>query len=144
MRSGLVALVLGLALFVGVSSARADDGGNKQMATHKITQAKSYVGLKPFYATILDNDRPVGLLLVSIGLHIPNAELRAQTLRAMPLLRDRYVRNLMVFTAAAVRPWRQPDVNVIADRLQRVTNRVLHSKGAKVLLGQVMIRISSH
>ena len=142
MRSGAKTLVLGLAFATALvaAPARADDG--KQMPAHKITQAVSYVGLNPMYATVLDNGRPVGLLLVSIGLNIPDATLRASVLRALPVLRDSYLRNLMSFTAAAVRPWRQPDVNVIARRMQGVTDRSLHSQGAKVLLGQVMIRIS--
>ncbi len=142
MRSGAKTLALGLAFAAALAAApaRADDG--KQMPAHKITQAKSYVGLNPMYATVLDNGRPVGLLLVSIGLNIPDATLRASVLRALPVLRDSYLRNLMSFTAAAVRPWRQPDVNVIARRMQGVTDRSLHSQGAKVLLGQVMIRIS--
>ena len=142
MRSGAKTLALGLAFATALvaAPARADDG--KQMPAHKITQAKSYVGLNPMYATVLDNGRPVGLLLVSIGLNIPDATLRASVLRALPVLRDSYLRNLMSFTAAAVRPWRQPDVNVIARRMQGVTDRSLHSQGAKVLLGQVMIRIS--
>ena len=142
MRSGAKTLALGLAFATALvaAPARADDG--KQMPAHKITQAVSYVGLNPMYATVLDNGRPVGLLLVSIGLNIPDATLRASVLRALPVLRDSYLRTLMSFTAAAVRPWRQPDVNVIARRMQGVTDHSLHSQGAKVLLGQVMIRIS--
>ena len=144
MRSGanrLALLLFLLAAFAaGLASARADE--DKPRATHKITQAESYVGLNPIYATVLDNGRPVGLLLVSIGLDIPDTALRAQAERALPILRDSYVRNLMTFTAAAVRPWRQPDVEVIARRLQRVTDRALKTKGAQVLLGQVMLRIS--
>jgi hypothetical protein len=142
MRSGAKTLALGMAFaaVLAAAPARADNG--KQMPAHKITQAKSYIGLNPMYATILDNGRPVGLLLVSIGLNIPDATLRDAVQRALPVLRDCYVRNLMAFTAAAVRPWRQPNVNVIARRMQGVTNRLLHAKGAKVLLGQVMIRIS--
>jgi len=41
-----------------------------------------------------------------------------------------------------VRPWQQPDVSVIADRLQRVTDRALKKKGARVLLAQVAMRIT--
>jgi hypothetical protein len=132
-----------LALFaLGIAPARAADAGDKTAPEHKITQAESYVGLDPMYATILDNGRPVGLLLVSIGLDIPNAELRDQANRALPLLRDSYVRSLMTFTAVAVRPWRQPDVSIIATRLQHVTDKVLRRNGAKVLLGQIVIQIS--
>lgn len=142
MRSGAKILALGLAFAAVLAAAPACAADSKQMAEHKITQAKSYVGLNPMYATVLDNGRPVGLLLVSIGLDIPDPALRASVMRALPLLRDSYIRNLMVFTAAAVRPWRQPDVDVIARRMQGVTDRTLHAKGAKVLLGQVMLRIS--
>jgi hypothetical protein len=64
-----LALILAAPLLAGLAAvpARADD--DKQMAEHKITQAKSYVPLDPMYATILDNGRPVGLLLVAIGLN---------------------------------------------------------------------------
>ncbi len=143
MRSGLSALVPVAAVVCGLTltagPVRAD---GKQMPQHKITQAKSYLALQPMYATIIDNGRPVGLLLVAIGLNIPDADLRDRTVDAMPILYDSYVRSLMSFTAAAVRPWEQPDVNLISTRLQHVTDRVLRSKGAQVLLSQVVIRIS--
>jgi len=147
MRSRLTSFALSLAVAVTLGAslattpARAGDDG-KQMAEHKITQAKSFVPVDPMYATILDNGRPVGLLLVAIGLNIPSDDLRDQAQHALPVLRDAYLRNLMTFSAAAVRPWQQPDVAVIAARLQRVTDRVLRKEGAQVLLGQVMIRVS--
>jgi hypothetical protein len=142
MRSSGPILALAALLLVALGPASARAGDDKPMPEHKITQAESYVGLNPMYATILDNGRPVGLLLVSIGLNIPDEHLRSETIRALPVLRDFYLRNLMTYTATAVRPWRQPDVEMIARRMQGVTNRALHSKGAQVLLGQVMIRIS--
>lgn len=146
MRSGLpaYALVLAIAasLVAGLAATPAHADDDKQMAAHKITQDKSYIALDPMYATILDNGRPVGLLLVAIGLNIPDDGLRNVAQNAMPVLRDSYVRSLMTFSAAAVRPWKQPNVDVISRRLQRVTDRALHAKGAEVLLAQVMIRIS--
>lgn len=135
MRSGALALALCLAATLPALAA-----DQKAMASHKITQAVSYVGLNPIYATVLDDGRPAGFLLVSIGLDIPDARLRDQVNAALPLLRDAYVRNLMAFAAAAVRPREQPDVDLIARRLQAVTDRELHGPGARVLLGQVMLR----
>ncbi|HEV2563432.1 MAG TPA: hypothetical protein VGT78_14955 [Rhizomicrobium sp.] len=119
--------------------ARADDA---PMPVHKVTQLESFVMVEPMYATIIDADRPCGLLLVAIGLDIPNAELRGTAEHALPILRDAYLRNLMTYTAANVRPWRQPDVNEISARLQRVTDRALKKTGARVLLSQVAIRIT--
>jgi flagellar basal body-associated protein FliL len=107
---------------------------------HKETQSDSFIMVEPMYTTIVDSGRPQGMLLVAIGLDIPNAGLRAEVEHGMPVLRDMYVRSLMAFTAAAVRPYQQPDVGMIADRLQRLTDKALHKKGARVLLAQVAIQ----
>lgn len=138
MRSAGFALVL--AALLSLPFAHAAKAA--QMAPHRITQLESYMALEPMYATILDGDRPIGLLLVAIGLNVPDAALRAKAKRALPLLRDAYVRNLISFAAVAVRPAKQPDVTLIAKRLQRVTDRTLAGAGAQVLLGQVAIRIT--
>jgi hypothetical protein len=109
---------------------------------HKVTQSESYVPFEPVYATVLDAGRPCGLLMVHFGLDIPDSALRDETTRSQPVLRDAYVRSLLAFTATAVRPWRQPDVDTIAARLQRITDRALKKKGAKVLLAQVAMRLT--
>ena len=137
MRS-LVFLV-GLCSLVLVNEAAAGDAPAPE---HKVTQSESYIMLEPMYATVMDAGKPGGLLMVAIGLDIPDPWLRGQAEHAMPLLRDDYVRNLLNYAAAAVRPWRQPDVNEIQARLQRVTDRALKKAGARVLLAQVAIRVT--
>lgn len=87
---------------------------------HKVIQSESYTMIEPMYATMFDAGRASGTLMVAIGLDIPDAKLREAANHAMPLLRDDYVRSLMSFTSAAVRPCEQPDVTQIAARLQRV------------------------
>jgi hypothetical protein len=42
-----------------------------------------------------------------------------------------------------VRTDEQPDVGLIADRLQAVTDRALKKKGARILLAQVAIRVTA-
>jgi flagellar basal body-associated protein FliL len=128
----------GLTLLALVNAARADG----TMPAHKVTQSESYIMLEPIYATVLDGGRPNGLLMVAIGLDIPDAWLRGEAERAMPLLRDDYVRSLMSYTASVVRPNRQPDVDDIARRLQRVTDRALQRTGARVLLAEVAFHVS--
>jgi hypothetical protein len=140
MRSSVLCISILLALGLA-SQARAEDG--QQMPVHKVTQSESYIMLVPMYATIMDGDRPAGLLLVAIGLDIPDPKLRADAERAMPLLRDDYIRNLMSFTWTHVRVAEPPDVEAIADRLQRVTDRALHRTGARVLLAQVASRVTN-
>jgi hypothetical protein len=128
-----------LLALAALAPARADEDTRPQ---HRITQSDSYTMLEPMYATIVENGSPRGLAMVAIGLDIPNAELRGEAARIMPVLRDAYVRNLVSFSAAAIRPWQQPDVTIIARRLQGVTDRVLQKKGARVLLAQVAIRMT--
>jgi flagellar basal body-associated protein FliL len=132
--------VTALALVLLGASARAEDA--RKGPRHKITQSPSYVEIDPLYATILDVDRPVGMLLIGIGLDIPDARLRSQAENAMPVLRDAFVRNLMSYGSTSVRIWKQPDVTEIAARLQRVTDRALGRKGARLLLAQVAMRLT--
>lgn len=135
-------LLAALALLLLAAPARAADGGGPKGAKHKVTQSLSYMMIEPIYATILDADKPVGMLMIGIGIDIPDARLREEADHAMPILRDAFVRNLMNFSATAVRTWRQPNVAEIAARLQGVTDRALGRKGATVLLAQVAIRIT--
>jgi len=134
----LPALLLALAVLTAPAAADND----KKPPIHKITQSVSYVMIDPIYATILDGNRPIGLLMVGIGLDVPDADLRARVNRDMPALRDAYVRSLMLFAATSVRSWRQPDVSAVADRLQRVTDRMLNHEGARILLAQVALRLT--
>jgi len=90
----------------------------------------------------MDGERTDGLLMVGIGLDVPDPALRAKADQAMPVLRDIYVRSLMAFTASSVRSWQQPDVVAIADRLQRATDLALGRPGARVLLAQVAMRLT--
>ena len=135
------------ALMTSVAGAslpvRAEDAPKAQKAPeHKTTQSKSYVQFDPIYTTIVADNRAAGMLMVGAGLDVPDDKLRDEVARSMPVLRDAYIRNLMTFTANMVRTDSQPDVGLIADRLQAVTDRALKKKGAKVLLAQVAIRVT--
>jgi hypothetical protein len=130
-------LATGLLLLTAVSSPAGADGSAPE---HKITQSESYIMLAPMYATILDDNRPDGMLMVAIGLDIPDIRLRDDATRALPLLRDAYIRNLMSYTWTHVRATEQPDVIEIASRLQLVTDTMLKRTGARVLLAEVASR----
>jgi hypothetical protein len=132
------------ALAAGLPAHAAEDGPKKQKAPeHKTTQSKSYILLDPIYTTIVSDNRAAGMLMVGAGLDVPDEALRDEVSRSLPVLRDAYVRNLMTFTANIVRTDEQPDVGLIADRLQAVTDRALKKKGARILLAQVAIRVTT-
>jgi flagellar basal body-associated protein FliL len=122
------------------SSRAADEPG--QTAQHKTTQSESYVIIEPLYASILDGARPRGLLMVELGLDVPDGQLRDKINRSLPTLRDAYVRSLLIYASTAVRPWRQPSVEDIANRLQTITDRMVGRQGARVLMAQTAIRLT--
>jgi flagellar basal body-associated protein FliL len=129
-------------MLMATAPALADSAADGKKPEHKITQSESYLTMDPFYTTIVTDNHAGGMLMVGIGLDVPSAALRDEVTRSLPVLRDAYLRNLMTFTASAVRTNAQPDVAAIADRLQGVTDRALKKRGARILLAQVALRIT--
>ena len=143
MRRRLIFLTLSLVLAgAGPSFAAEGQAPKAPPAVHKTTQSKSFVVIEPIYTTILEGTTPRGLLLVELGLDVPDNALREKVARALPLLRDAFLRNLTVYAATSVRPWRQPSVEDIAGRMQAITDRVMGASGARVLMAQTAIRIT--
>jgi len=135
------ALVLLLALSgPALAAEEAGDKKAQKAPEHKVTQSVSWVEVQDFYATIVGDGRASGMLMVRVGLDIPDAGMRDNVERSMPVLRDAWLRSLMAYTSTHVRLDTQPDVVAIADRLQAVTDRALKKKGARILLRQVALR----
>jgi hypothetical protein len=123
------------------SGARAAEVSSPS-AQHKTTQSESYVIIEPLYASILDGARSHGLLLVELGLDVPDVKLRDKVNQSLPTLRDAYVRSLLTYAATSVRAWRQPSVEDIGTRMQAITDRVMGQTGARVLMAQTAIRLT--
>ncbi len=135
-----------MALLLAGSASAAEEKAKpdtKKGSEHKLTEAVSYLALDPIYTTIVADRRSAGMLMVALGLDVPAPELREQAERALPVLRDAYIRSLMAFTATQVRPTAQPDPAAIAERLQSLTDRALGKKGARILLAQVALRVTN-
>ena len=139
MRPILAAALLLLPGLAGPVLAAEEDEPQKA-AEHKVTQSESWVEVQDFYTTIVGDGRASGMLMVRVGLDVPDARMRENINRSMPVLRDAYLRSLMAYTATYVRLDAAPDAVAIAERLQGVTDRALKKKGAKILLRQVALR----
>ena len=137
-RRPILAAAAALALLASGAGAAASEAP----AQRKTTQSESYVVIDPMYATILEGSKPRGLLMVELGLDVPDAAMRARVNHALPALRDAYVRSLIAYGATAVRAWRQPSVDDIAERMQTITDRLMGGPGAKVLMAQTAIRVT--
>ena len=137
----LLRLFAGAMLAFATGAAKAADPPPQQ-AQHKTTQSESYVIIDPLYSSILDGAKPRGLLMVELGLDVPEANFRERVSAALPVLRDAYVRSMTIYAATAVRAWRQPNVADIANRLQAITDRIMGRSGARVLMAQTAIRLT--
>lgn len=141
MRLTLAAALLLLPGLTGpVLAAEAGEKEPQKASEHKVTQSESWVEVQDFYTTIVDDGRATGMLMVRVGLDIPEGRMRENVNRSMPVLRDAYLRSLMAYTSTHVRLDTPPDAVAIADRLQGVTDRALKKKGARILLRQVALR----
>jgi flagellar basal body-associated protein FliL len=134
------ALLSLLALARPVLAAEEAEKKPQKAAEHKVTQSESWVEVQDFYTTIVGEGRATGMLMVRVGLDVPDARMRENVGRSMPVLRDAYLRSLMAYTSTYVRLDTAPDAVAIADRLQGITDRALKKKGARVLLRQVALR----
>lgn len=139
LRHALLCLTAAIPLFAGSLPALAAEGGS---GVRKATQSESYVVIEPMYASIIDGVTPRGLLLVELGLDIPDSTLRERVAQNLPAMRDAYLRALLSYAATSVRVWRQPNVEDIANRMQAITNKIVGREGAKVLMSQTAIRIT--
>jgi flagellar basal body-associated protein FliL len=131
-----------VALTAALTAADARGADAPTQAAHKTTTSETFVSIDPIYSTILDGVHPRGLLMVELGLDVPDAKFRNDVNASMPRLRDAYVRGLLTYAATAVRANRQPNVEDIATRLQTITDTVMGAKGAQVLMAQTAIRVS--
>jgi hypothetical protein len=132
-------VVVTFALSAGAPAWAADP---PTPAARRTTNSESYVAVEPMYATIIDGVKPRGLLIVELGLDVPDTDLRGRVTRALPVLRDAYVRGLLAYASTAVRVYRQPSVEDIANRMQAITDKTMGKQGARVLMAQTAIRVT--
>ena len=113
------------------SAALANEGGKKK-------DESPYVALKAVTLTIVRTNGRHGAMTIELGLNIPDAGLRELATESQPLLRDAYVRALQPY-ALRLGPGVAPSAEFITLSLQRETDRVLGRRGARVLLGGVLV-----
>lgn len=98
----------------------------------------SYVQFPTLTATVIKGDGRRGVLTLDAGVDVPNANLRSQVNMVMPRLRAAYVQLLQAYVYS-LNPGAPPDPDYLSMALQRETDRVLGQRGAKVLLGAMLV-----
>lgn len=97
-----------------------------------------YLQLRAITATIMRRDGSRGVITVECGLDIMDEKLRAKADASSPRLRAAYVGFIQSY-AAGMSAAAVPNADYLSRELQRVTDQSLGQKGAKFLLGTILI-----
>ena len=87
--------------------------------------------------TLPRRNHHAGVLSVGINLDIPDSKLRDYAQKAMPKLRDAYITRLQTY-ALSLAPGAMVDTEYVRSDLQQITNTLLKSPKAHLLLGSIM------
>ena len=127
----LTAFIALAALPVPVLAGEGGEGGGKKAK-------QPFLQLKTVAVSIVRANGRRGVLTVEIGLDVADARLRDGIELYLPLLYSAYVSALQPY-ALGLAPGQPPNADFISIALQRETDRVLKRRGAKVLLGSILL-----
>jgi Flagellar basal body-associated protein len=131
-RIGLLALAPLLAVSAA-GPARAAGKGEKAAAG-----GTTYVPLPAVLGVTRRADGRRGVLSVECGLDVPDAALRERAEASLPRLRSAFMSTVQTY-AAGLPVGAPPNVDFIARALQQQTDAVLGRRGARLLLGAVVV-----
>lgn len=127
-RRALLAAPLALAATPALASGGGGGGGS----------AGGYVRYPTITATTMRSDGRRGVMTVETGVDAPDAALKLRAEQSQP--RMRAVFNILVQREAnTLLPGGVPNVERLAAQLQSATNIILGQRGARLLIGTVMI-----
>jgi len=98
----------------------------------------SFLQIKTLTASIMRASGRRGVLTVESGLDIPDPKLRAKADSVLPRIRAAFVQSLQIY-ASGIAPGSIPNAEILTQRLQRETDRVLGQPGARVLIGTLLV-----
>ena len=98
----------------------------------------SYLRLPTITANVRRHGGGRGVMTVETGLDTPDAALRTRVAQSQPRLRAAYAA-VVQQTANALLPGAPPDLERMIAQLQAETDRALGRRGARLLIGTVMV-----
>lgn len=126
-------LLLALATFAVAAPTAALAAEEKEAAG-----AGPYVQLQPLLGTTIRSASRRGVMSVDCGLYVPDPALRARVEQSIPRLRAAYVQTVQSY-AAGLSDGALPNVDYIAQTLQRQTDAIVGRPGARLLLGAIIV-----
>ncbi|HEX4098331.1 MAG TPA: Tat pathway signal protein [Caulobacteraceae bacterium] len=131
MRRRVLLIAIACAAVQVPALGRAQEGGG--------SKAKPpYFQLPAVAVSIVRADGRRGVLTVEVGVDVKDPGLRNKIELYQPILTSAYVSALQPY-ALGLSPGAPPNADFIAMTLQRETDRVLGRRGAKLLLGSILV-----
>ena len=131
MRRRLLAALIVLALAAPLAANAAGKDAKKEEKT-------LYIPLTTVTASVVRVAGRRGVIAVDLGIDAPDMATRDRIEMLQPVLTDAYLSALQPY-ALGLSPAAAPNADYISMALQHETDRVLGRRGAKVLLGSIVI-----
>jgi hypothetical protein len=125
-RAVLAALAVALAPMLARAEERRVGGGD------------SYITIETVAGAVMRFGQRRGVMTIQLGLDVPNATLRARASASIPRLRAAYAQVVQTY-AAGLPAGGLPDAEWLSRELQRQTDLVLGARGARLLLGSIIV-----
>lgn len=130
MRSRLITAIAAVTIVASQAVHAAEPGGGKAKP--------SYVQLQTLALSLVRPGGRRGVLTVEVGLDAPDPALRDKVDLYTPLLRSAFISALQPY-GLGLPPGSPPSADYISMSLQRETDRVLGRRGARLLLGSILV-----
>lgn len=138
-RAFTLSLILsGLAPSLALASGKKAEGGGEGGEKKKKKADGTYLVVGLVTASILRSSGRRSILTIETGVDVPDPALYAKVDKLTPRLQAAYVQSVQVY-AAGMSTTTIPDADYISRELQRQTDTVVGARGAKLLLGSIMI-----
>ena len=139
-RRDLIALIV-LAASRPTAGLTEEKEGEKKASggdAKKKSGGEAYIPINPITGTTNKAGGRRGVLSVDCGLQVEDPKFKTYVEQSLPRLRAAYVQTIQVY-AAGLPSGSEPNVDFIAQTLQRQTDQVLKRPGARFLIGAVVV-----
>lgn len=135
LRPSLTAAVLAALAVLSLAAPAPAAASEKK---DKNAPAQTYFALPPMAAAAVRRDGRRGTLTLESGIEALDPTVMARAQASQPRLRAAYTELLMVY-ASALPHGAPPNVDYLGVEMQKITDKVIGRKGARVLLGTAVI-----
>jgi hypothetical protein len=98
----------------------------------------SYIQIQTLTASIMRRNGSRGVMTMETGIDVPDETLHALADMSVPRLRAAFTQVLQIY-ASGLPAAGVPDADFLAQKFQRETDRILGRKGARLLVGTILV-----